>query len=108
MEQPGPGRPVPGFQASDEALHQPMSTGHPGKLPHAGHRTRSSCQDAQVLERFRRRRWAMIRVLDGLPAGVLGFEASGKLTADDYTQVLAPALEAAARAGKIRIPARLQ
>jgi len=45
----------------------------------------------------------MIRVLDGLPAGVLGFEASGKLTADDYTQVLAPALEAAARAGKIRI-----
>ena len=45
----------------------------------------------------------MIRVLDGLPAGVLGFEASGKLTAGDYTQVLAPAIEDAARAGKIRI-----
>jgi hypothetical protein len=45
----------------------------------------------------------MIRVLDGLPDGVLGFEASGKLTAADYTEVLAPALEAAAGSGKIRI-----
>ena len=46
----------------------------------------------------------MIRVLDGMPEGVLGFEASGKLTADDFTQVLAPALEAAsAGPGKIRI-----
>jgi hypothetical protein len=46
----------------------------------------------------------VIRVLDGMPEGVLGFEASGKLTADDYTQVLAPALEAAsAGPGKIRI-----
>jgi hypothetical protein len=36
MQQPGPGRPVPGFQAGDEALHQPTSTGHPGKLPHVG------------------------------------------------------------------------
>ena len=46
----------------------------------------------------------MIRVLDGMPEGVLGFEASGKLTAEDYTQVLAPALDAAsAGPGKIRI-----
>jgi hypothetical protein len=45
----------------------------------------------------------MIRILDGLPANVLGFEANGKLTADDYTQVLAPAIEDAARVGKIRI-----
>ena len=37
----------------------------------------------------------MIRVLDGMPEGVLGFEASGKLTAEDYTEVLAPALQAA-------------
>jgi len=41
----------------------------------------------------------MITVLAGLPDGVLGFEASGKLTADDYTQVLAPALEAATADG---------
>lgn len=46
----------------------------------------------------------MIRVLEGMPEGVLGFEASGKLTADDYTAVLAPALEGAASgAGKIRV-----
>jgi len=37
----------------------------------------------------------MIRVVDGLPEGVLGFRASGKLTAQAYTDVLAPALEAA-------------
>ena len=46
----------------------------------------------------------MIRVVDGLPEGVLGFRASGKLTAHDYTDVLAPALEAAsAGGGRIRV-----
>ena len=34
----------------------------------------------------------MIRVLTGMPAGVVGVEAGGKLTAEDYTKVLAPAL----------------
>lgn len=46
----------------------------------------------------------MITVLTGLPDGVLGFEASGRLTADDYTTVLAPALAAAtAQGGRIRV-----
>lgn len=46
----------------------------------------------------------MIRVLDGMPDGVVGFTASGKLTTDDYTQVLVPAIEAAsAGSGQIRI-----
>jgi hypothetical protein len=46
----------------------------------------------------------MIRVIDRVPEGVLGFEASGKLTADDYTQVLAPTLDAAsAGSGRVRI-----
>ncbi len=46
----------------------------------------------------------MIRVLTGMPDGVLGFQASGTLTADDYTTVLAPALEAAgAGSGRIRV-----
>jgi hypothetical protein len=46
----------------------------------------------------------MIRLLDDMPDGVLGFEASGKLTAEDYTEVLEPALQAAtAGTGKIRI-----
>jgi hypothetical protein len=46
----------------------------------------------------------MIEVLTGLPEGVLGFRPSGKLTARDYTEVLAPALDAAgAGAGRIRV-----
>jgi hypothetical protein len=46
----------------------------------------------------------MIRVLDAMPAGVVGFEAVGTLRAEDYTQVLAPALEAvSAGGGKIRV-----
>ena len=41
----------------------------------------------------------MIRQLDGMPDGVLGFEATGKVSTDDYTGVLAPAFEAAKAAG---------
>ncbi len=46
----------------------------------------------------------MIRQLDGMPDGVLGFEATGKVGTDDYTGVLAPAFEAAKAAGdKLRV-----
>ena len=46
----------------------------------------------------------MIRVIQDMPDGVLGFEASGTLTAADYSDVLAPALEeAAADGGRIRV-----
>jgi hypothetical protein len=45
----------------------------------------------------------MITVLTDLPQGVIGFKASGKITKADYTEVLQPALEAAAVNGKIRI-----
>ena len=34
----------------------------------------------------------MIQMLDDMPAGVIGFEASGKLDADDYRKVILPAL----------------
>jgi hypothetical protein len=34
----------------------------------------------------------VIRVLDGLPANVLGVEASGRVTDDDYEAVLVPAV----------------
>ena len=34
----------------------------------------------------------MIRILEDLPKNVLGVEASGKVTDDDYEQVLIPAL----------------
>lgn len=35
----------------------------------------------------------MIEILDNMPPGALGVRASGKLTAEDYEQVLAPAIE---------------
>ena len=44
----------------------------------------------------------MISELDGLPAGVIGFDASGKIAAEDYRDVVLPALEQAARTGDIR------
>jgi hypothetical protein len=44
----------------------------------------------------------MISQLEGLPTGVIGFEASGKIAAEDYRDVILPALEQAATAGDIR------
>jgi SpoIIAA-like len=44
----------------------------------------------------------MINELDGLPAGVIGFEASGKIAAEDYRGVILPALEEAAKTGDVR------
>ena len=46
----------------------------------------------------------MIKVLDGLPDGVLGFEAEGELSGADYKNILAPALNAVTDdGGKLRI-----
>ena len=44
----------------------------------------------------------MISQLDGLPEGVIGFEASGRIAAEDYRDVILPALEQAAQAGEVR------
>ena len=51
-----------------------------------------------------RRRGAVPRIkeLSGLPAGVIGFETTGKLRAEDYRDVVLPALERAAAAGEVR------
>lgn len=44
----------------------------------------------------------MITALDGMPEGVIGFEASGKIAAEDYRDVVLPALARAAEAGDVR------
>jgi SpoIIAA-like len=44
----------------------------------------------------------MIKELDGMPAGVTGFEATGMLRAEDYRDVVLPALERAAAGGEVR------
>ena len=44
----------------------------------------------------------MIRELSDLPAGVVGFEASGTLRAEDYRDVVLPALQRASADGQVR------
>lgn len=45
----------------------------------------------------------MIKPLDDLPDGVIGFETSGQLEARDYRDVLIPAIEQAAERGRVRV-----
>ena len=45
----------------------------------------------------------MVAPIDDMPAGTLGFRASGKLTRDDYREVLEPLLRKAAESGEIRM-----
>ncbi len=45
----------------------------------------------------------MINRIDGMPAGTIGFEASGEVSADDYRDVLEPALNEAADTGDLRL-----
>jgi hypothetical protein len=44
----------------------------------------------------------MIQELSDLPAGVIGFDASGRIRAEDYRDVVLPALERAAATGEVR------
>ena len=44
----------------------------------------------------------MIKELADLPPGVVGFEVGGTLRAEDYRDVVLPALERAAAAGEVR------
>jgi SpoIIAA-like len=44
----------------------------------------------------------MIKELNDMPSGVIGFEASGKLKAEDYRDTVLPALEQAAASGEVR------
>ena len=45
----------------------------------------------------------MLTEIQDLPSGVIGFEASGKLAAKDYSDTLGPAVKRAADAGDIRL-----
>ena len=44
----------------------------------------------------------MIQELAGLPKGIIGFVVSGTVRAEDYGDVVLPALERAAAAGEVR------
>ena len=45
----------------------------------------------------------MVERMDDVPAGVIGLRASGKLTKEDYTGVLEPALKEAMDSGEARV-----
>jgi hypothetical protein len=45
----------------------------------------------------------VIEVLEGMPDGTIGFRATGRLTRDEYRDVLLPAMRAAAEAGDVRM-----
>lgn len=45
----------------------------------------------------------MIRVIEDMPPGTIGFEAGGKVTDEDYETVLVPAVQAALEAGEVRL-----
>ena len=44
----------------------------------------------------------MIKQLSGLPEGVIGFEVTDKVRAEDYKDVVIPAVERAAQSGDVR------
>ena len=48
-------------------------------------------------------RRTMFKEIPNLPSRVIGFEVSGKVEAEDYRDVLLPALQAAAAAGEVRV-----
>jgi SpoIIAA-like len=45
----------------------------------------------------------MIRVIQDMPVGTIGVEAAGKVTEDDYRNVLVPAVSAALERGDVRL-----
>ena len=49
----------------------------------------------------------MIKQVDDMPPGTIGFQAAGKLTRDDYREILEPVLREAAESGEIRMLFRL-
>lgn len=49
---------------------------------------------------FERMRAVVIKVIEGLPANVVGFEAIGEVEADDYVLTLKPAIDRALESGE--------
>jgi SpoIIAA-like len=45
----------------------------------------------------------MIEPLEGMPAGTIGFRATGRVTRDEYRDILLPPMRAAAEAGDVRM-----
>ena len=49
------------------------------------------------------RRFVVIRTMERMPAGIIGLEAVGRVTDQDYQDVLVPAVSAALERGDVRL-----
>jgi hypothetical protein len=47
--------------------------------------------------------WVVIERLEGMPEGTIGFRATGRVTGDEYRDVLLPLMRDAAEAGDVRM-----
>ena len=45
----------------------------------------------------------MIELLEAMPEGTIGFRATGRVTAEDYRDILLPAITAAVQSGDVRM-----
>jgi len=58
--------------------------------------------EGTCLRRTLEKEYPVIKELSGLPAGVVGFEVADMIKAEDYRDVILPALERAAASGEVR------
>jgi len=61
-----------------------------------------ACDLEHLLSKDAEEGYLVIKELSSLPAGVIGFEATGTLSAEDYRDVILPALERASASGEVR------
>jgi hypothetical protein len=45
----------------------------------------------------------MIETLEGMPAGTIGFRATGRVSGEEYRDILLPSMRTAAEAGSVRM-----
>jgi hypothetical protein len=65
------------------------------------HRERDSREKGSAQQRARGTS-VMIKELPGMPSGVIGFEVAEKIRAEDFRDVVLPAIERAAKTGEVR------
>jgi len=78
------------IRLSNTAIDWLVHTIGPGQLP---------CTPVQIDQKGT----TMIERIDDMPPGTIGFRAKGKLTRDDYRNILEPVLHEAAESGEIRM-----
>src|SRR5207342_280289 len=88
----------PGLPCSCVHCPQPSPRcAHPSRV------RRGRGSDTKIARSHRVGRDGMIKVIERMPVGTIGLEARGKVTEQDYREVLVPALTLAQEQGKVRL-----